>query len=73
VKKEKRVTIKIPQPLYAKLSKVIEDSSFNSVTDFIIYVLRDVISAKAAKEEAETLTKEEVAHIRERLKNLGYL
>jgi len=71
--KEDRVTIKIPRPLYVKLSKVTEGSSFNSVTDFVIYVLRDVISVKTKGRESESLTKKEVAAIKERLKNLGYL
>lgn len=73
MKKEERVTIKIPRQLYVKLCKVIEGSSFNSVTDFVIYVLRDLVSAKAEKPEGESLTGEEITLIRERLKNLGYL
>lgn len=73
MKKEDRVTIKIPRPLYLKLGKIIKDSSFNSVTDFIIYVLRDLISAKIEKRESESLTKKEIGIIRERLKSLGYL
>lgn len=71
--KEERVTIKIPRPLYLKIKKVIEGSSYNSVTDFIIYVLRDVISAKTEKKGSGDLTRKEIALIKQRLKNLGYL
>lgn len=73
MKKEERVTIKIPRQLYVKLCKIIEGSSFNSVTGFVIYVLRDLVSAKVKEPKGETLTGEEIALIRERLKNLGYL
>lgn len=73
MKKEERVTIKIPRPLYEKLRKVIEGSSFNSVTDFIIYVLRDVISEKTTNKERADLTQKEITIIKKRLKNLGYL
>ena len=73
MKKESKVTIKIPRQLYVKLGSVIEGSGFNSVTDFIVYVLRDLVSAKAIKSKGESLTKKEVVAIRERLKNLGYL
>lgn len=66
-----KVTIKIPRPLYNKLKKIIEGTGFSSVNEFIVYVLRDLVSIK--EENKEELTKEEIQKIRERLKNLGYL
>lgn len=39
-----KVTIKIPRRLYVKIQQLITDSGFNSATDFIVYVLRDVLS-----------------------------
>jgi Arc/MetJ-type ribon-helix-helix transcriptional regulator len=81
-----KVTIKIPRKLYEKIQVVIDDSSFSSATDFIVYVLRDVVSEQLARREApkpgageipkqdvDELTTEEVAAIKQRLKNLGYL
>ncbi|MBD3287327.1 CopG family transcriptional regulator [candidate division KSB1 bacterium] len=68
---ENKVTIKIPRPLYNRIKKIVEGSGFNSVTDFIVYVLRDIVSSKQA--EDEQLTKEELTAIRKRLKSLGYL
>lgn len=68
---ENKVTIKIPRPLYNRIKKIVEGSGFNSVTDFIVYVLRDIVSSKQA--EDEQLTKEELMAIRKRLKSLGYL
>ena len=65
-----RVTLKIPRPLYEKLRSVIEESGFSSVNEFVVYVLRDLISASKDKEE---LSAEEIEAIRQRLKNLGYL
>jgi len=71
---EPRVTIKIPRPLYERISKSIEGSGFSSVTDFIVYVLRDVMSGAGARQEsADELTKDEIDAIKQRLKNLGYL
>ena len=46
--KDKKVTIKIPRILYNKLSTIVSDSGFNSVTDFIIYVLRDLLSTSSS-------------------------
>ena len=67
-----KVTIKIPRPLYENLVKIIEESGFNSVTEFIVYILRDLISSRTVKKEP-SLTKEEVEMVKKRLKSLGYL
>ena len=68
-----KVTLKIPRPLYEQLGKIIEGSGFRSVNEFIVYVLRDLVSLKgegARKEEG--LTKDEVEAIKRLLKQLGY-
>ena len=71
---EPRVTIKIPRPLYERIRKSIEGSGFSSVTDFIVFVLRDLMMSGKGKEIAEgELTREELEAIRKRLENLGYL
>ncbi|OGP64456.1 MAG: CopG family transcriptional regulator [Deltaproteobacteria bacterium RBG_13_53_10] len=67
-----KVTIKIPRPLYENLSEVIKGSGFNSVTEFIVYVLRDISSSKSIKHEP-SFSKDEIEIIRKRLKSLGYL
>ena len=68
---KQKVTIKIPKPLYDNLIKIIEESGFNSVTEFIVYVLRDLVSSKSAGKES--LTKEEIEMIKSKLKSLNYL
>ena len=66
-----RVTLKIPRQLYEKLQTVIEGSGFRSVNEFVVYVLRDLISLR--RDEAEKdLSKDEIEAIKQRLKNLGY-
>ncbi len=66
-----RVTLKIPRPLYEKLKTVIEGSGFRSVNEFVVYVLRDLISLQKDETE-EDLSKGEIEAIKQRLKNLGY-
>ncbi len=50
VQKEKpadsKVTIKIPGALYNRISEIVVGSGFNSVTDFVVYVLRDLVSTR---------------------------
>jgi hypothetical protein len=68
------VTLKIPRPLYERLRQVIEGTGFHSVTEFCVYVLRDLVSSQAPPSAAEDgLTHEEVVAIRRRLQSLGYL
>ena len=71
-KDKDKVTIKIPRPLYENLKEIIGDTGFNSVTDFIVYVLRDIASSHKRAED-EPLTKDEIKLIRDRLKSLDYL
>jgi Arc/MetJ-type ribon-helix-helix transcriptional regulator len=74
-----KVTIKIPRPLYEKLQKIIEGSGYSSVTEFVVYVLRDLVSSENFNEkpqkddEVSELTEEEIQAIKKRLRNLGYM
>ena len=69
---ENKVTIKIPRELYKRLSQMIKGTGFSSVTEFIVFVMRNLASAGEISGE-ERLTAEEVKAIRERLRRLGYL
>ena len=72
-----KVTIKIPKPLYEKLKKIIEGTGYSSVTEFVVYVLRDLVSVesmqKSQQEDMAQLTEEEIRAIKKRLRNLGYM
>ena len=81
------VTLKIPRPLYEQLKQVIQGSGFHSVTEFAVYVLRDLLShhelprapSPAPSPQGEPpvgvdpLSPEEIEAIRARLTSLGYL
>jgi len=69
--KSDKVTLKIPRPLYNKLKKIIENTGFSSVNEFVVYVLRDLAALK--KSDKEDLSSEEVKLIKKRLEKLGYL
>jgi Arc/MetJ-type ribon-helix-helix transcriptional regulator len=70
--RESKVTVKIPRPLYRKVQQVVEDSGFNSPTDFIVYVLRDLMGDQGEGEPSE-FNQDELDDVRRKLKNLGYL
>jgi Arc/MetJ-type ribon-helix-helix transcriptional regulator len=74
--RESKVTVKIPRPLYRKIQQVVDGSGFNSPTDFIVYVLRDLMGETQAAEErpgAHEYSPEELDDVKRKLKNLGYL
>ena len=70
--RESKVTVKIPRPLYRKIQHVVEGSGFNSPTDFIVYVLRDLMG-EADEHKGEEFTQDELDDVKRKLKNLGYL
>jgi Arc/MetJ-type ribon-helix-helix transcriptional regulator len=70
--RESKVTVKIPRPLYRRIQQVVEDSGFNSPTDFIVYVLRDLMG-EADTTAASEFNQEELDDVKRKLKNLGYL
>ena len=75
--RESKVTVKIPRPLYLKIQAVVEGSGFNSPTDFIVYVLRDLMGEAEKQRPTPTAapeyTAEELEEVKRKLKNLGYL
>lgn len=66
-----KVTIKIPRRLYDTINTIISDSGFDSATDFIVYILRDLVSLR--KETQKEFSQKEINIIKKRLKDLGYL
>ena len=75
--RESKVTVKIPRPLFLKIQAVVDGSGFNSPTDFIVYVLRDLMGEAEEQRPTPTATPEytaeELEEVKRKLKNLGYL
>ena len=72
-KKEKRfTTISIPTPLAEKIKKRIKGTGFTSLSSYVTYVLREIISG-ATEDHEEAFSKEDEEKVRERLRALGYL
>ena len=55
-----KVTIKIPRQLYNKLQNAVAETGFASVTDFVVFCMRDILTSK------------EERSVKQRLKDLGY-
>jgi metal-responsive CopG/Arc/MetJ family transcriptional regulator len=70
-KKHSKVTIKIPSELYDNLANRIKNTGFVSVTEFITFTLRTIVSGKSDKED--NLSEKEIKMVKDRLKALGYI
>jgi hypothetical protein len=61
-------TISLPLPLINKIKKRIDGTGMNSVSAYVAFVLRQILSS----DSKELLDKEEEKKIKSRLKSLGY-
>jgi Arc/MetJ-type ribon-helix-helix transcriptional regulator len=70
---KKYTTVSIPKQLAEKIEERIKDTGFNSVSSYVTYVLREVLSSLEEEKKEEVFTKEEEEKVKERLRALGYL
>jgi len=65
-------TVSLPAPLVDSIKKKIKGTGINSVSAYVTFVLRQILSAP--KQDIKiTITKQEEQEIKERLGKLGYL
>jgi len=67
------ITISIPADIYKKIEERIKDTEFNSVSEYVTYVLREVLASLEEEEAEEVFSEEEEEKVKERLRALGYL
>jgi len=67
-------TVSIPIPLIKKIKERMKGTGFPSVSSYVTYVLRQVISSiEEDKRTKEAFTKEEEEKVKQRLRDLGYI
>ena len=70
----KYTTVSIPQTLHRRLESLIATKTgFKSVSDYVTYVLREVVAMHESRETPEPFTSQDLDEIKARLKALGYL
>ncbi len=70
----KYTTVSIPKSLHQKIEKLIEGNpGFKSVSDYVTYVLREVVAMHETKEVPDAFSSQDIEDIKARLKALGYL
>ncbi|MCD6465765.1 CopG family transcriptional regulator [Candidatus Bathyarchaeota archaeon] len=73
MRRRKYTTVSIPVSLYERIKNVMEGTGFKSVSDYVTYVLREVVAMHERERMANPFSKEDVERIKEKLKALGYL
>ena len=68
----KYTTVSIPKVLHGKVEERIKETGFTSVSSYVTYVLRQILSEES-KESGEAFSKKDEERIRRRLKSLGYV
>jgi hypothetical protein len=66
---EEKENISISKEIAEKLKKRASESGFNSLEDYINYILKQVLS----KVESKSLTKDDEEAVKQKLRSLGYL
>ena len=59
-------TITIPKTLYEKISDIIKDTGFSSVSEYVVFVLRETMADISKKNESKS-------EVIKKLKALGYM
>ena len=73
MKEEKKfTTISIPTPLAEKIKRRIKGTGFTSLSSYVTYVLREVISG-VEEDSDEAFSKDDEKRVKDRLRSLGYL
>ncbi len=70
-RKGRYTTVSIPATLYERAKKMIEGTGFSSVSDYVTYVLRELISSY--EDSKLDFTKNDKERILRKLRALGYL
>ena len=67
-------TVSIPKPLAEKVKERMKGTGFSSVSSYVTYVLRQILSSIEEEEHSkQAFTKEEEEKVKQRLRDLGYI
>ena len=67
-------TVSLPKPLAEKIKERMKGTGFSSVSAYVTYILRQVLSSIEEEERSkQAFSKEEEDMVKQRLRDLGYL
>ena len=67
-------TVSIPKPLAEKIKARMVGTGFSSVSSYVTYILRQLLSSIEEEQRTkQAFTKEEEEKVKQRLRDLGYI
>lgn len=66
------VNVGIPKKLYEKIEKRLEGTEFSSVSDYVAFVLTELMVAEA-QDSGTAMSAQDDKKVKDRLKSLGYM
>jgi Arc/MetJ-type ribon-helix-helix transcriptional regulator len=67
-----KITISIPDNLKQKLEEKIKETDFKSIEDYVLYLLKQMVSTDTADSKV-TYSDEDEAALKKKLREMGYL
>ncbi len=68
-----KVKVDIRKDIYDRIAKRVEVTEFETVGEYVDYVLEEVLSQVEEEEEEQVYSKEDEDKVKEKLRSLGYL
>ena len=69
---EEKKAVFLPAVLYGRIEERVHATEFNSVADYVTYVMEEILREEESEEEP-TFSDEEEEEVKKRLRALGYL
>lgn len=73
MEEQKFTTVSIPKPLADKVKKLTEKTGFTSLSSFVEYILRELVSESTEKGGENHGKDERVLDLEDKLRRLGYM
>lgn len=69
----KTKAVLLPAELYDRVAERVEVTEFNSVEEYVTFVLEEILRDEDIEEEKTVFSEEEEEEVKKRLRALGYL
>ncbi|EEZ93251.1 MAG: hypothetical protein BJBARM4_0181 [Candidatus Parvarchaeum acidiphilum ARMAN-4] len=73
MEEQKFTTVSIPKPLADKAKQLIEKTGFTSLSSFVEYLLREIVSESNEGKKKSEGKDERVLDLEDKLRKLGYM
>lgn len=73
MEEQKFTTVSIPKPLADKAKRFIEKTGFTSLSSFVEYLLREIVSESKENKKGNKEKDEQVLDLEDKLRRLGYM